>query len=264
MPAIVLLLALLVPATAARAWTWLPPDRRTPSPLADPREPSLGFDAVEGGDWSARVGHSVAIGRARPVGGLEVGLDGHAWLWFSSLPRLNFPLETVDGSFGFWTGSAGDRWSWRARLAHWSGHLGDGASMLEERRIVYSRESLTGLVFWQANPHLLVHGGPALFVRADPPTQAFQFQLGGELAPDRATAGDRGPQADPYLAVDFRAKAENRMRMNQSYRAGVRLGGVAAGNAFRIALGYDTGLSERGQAYRMADRYVSLGCTFGR
>ena len=235
-----------------------------PSPRADPREPSLGFDVVEDGIWSARVGHAVAVGRAHPDGGVETGLDGHVWLWFSSLPRFNFPLETVDGTFGFWAGERGERWSWRVRLAHWSGHLGDGASLIDERRIVYSRESLGGLAFWQASPRLALHGGPALFVRADPVTRMFQFQLGGEYSRDSRPTAPRGRRADPFVAVDFRAKAENAMRVNQSYRAGVQWTGSPGGNAFRVALGYDAGNSERGQDYRARDHYVSLGCTFGR
>lgn len=261
--ALILLLLVLAPAPA-RGWTWFPPRGTTPSPLADPREPSLGFDVVEDGIWSARIGRGVAVGRARDEGGIEAGVDGHVWLWFSSLPRFNFPLETVDGTFGFWAGRRGDRWSWRVRLAHWSGHLGDGAPDIESRRIVYSRESLGGLVFVRANPHLVLHGGPALFVRADPPTQAFQLQLGGELSPDGATAGAGDHRVDPYVAVDFRAKAENGMRVNQSYRAGLRLAGAPGGSALRIALGYDAGRSERGQAYRTTERYVSLGCSIGR
>lgn len=259
-----LLLVGVAATSPAWAWTWLPPGQATPSPPADPREPSLGFDIVEDGIWSARVGHGVVIARARPEGGVEAGLDGHVWLWFSSLPRFNFPLETVDGTFGFWAGERGERWSWRVRLAHWSGHLGDGADAIEERRIVYSRESLSGLAFWQATPRLVLHGGPALFVRADPPTQAFQFQAGGEyLAP--AAANEPGARRGvPFAAVDLRAKAENAMRVNQSYRVGLRWPGKAGGNPFRVALGYDAGRSERGQAYRTSDRYVSLGFTFGR
>jgi hypothetical protein len=256
----------LTPARPATAWTWLPEERTLPVPCADPREPGLGFALVEDGIISARVGHAAALGRARPDGGLEAGLDGLVWLWFSTQPRFNFPLETVDGTFGFWAGARGDRVSWRLRLAHWSGHLGDGATGIEQRRIVYSRESLTALAFWDANPHLQLYGGPGLFVRADPPTQAFLFQVGGELRPDRATRRAREARlahVEPYFAVDFRAKAENAMRVNQSYRAGVRLAGAPGGNALRIALGYDTGRSERGQFWQGSESYLSFGCSFG-
>jgi hypothetical protein len=258
---------MICPPGTAAAWTWLPAERTVPTPDADPREPELGFALVEDGIISARVGHVVPIGRARKDGGIETGLDALVWLWFSIEPRFNFPLETVDGTFGFWAGARGERLSWRVRLSHWSGHLGDGADTAEQRaRIVYSRESLSGLVFWEANPHLELYGGPGLFVRADPPTQAFQFQLGGELRPDRATRPAderRHAHVDPYLAVDFRAKAENEMRVNQSYRAGIRLAGEPGGSAFRIALGYDTGHSERGQKWQTPENYISLGCSFG-
>ena len=245
----------------------MPPERTVPSPAADPREPGLGFALVEDGFVSARVGHSFALGRTGRARGVEVGLDGLGWLWFSTQPRLNFPLESIDGTFAMWAGArASERVAWRLRLAHWSGHLGDGASDIEERRIVYSRESLSGLVFWEANPHLQLYGGPAFFVRADPPTPAFQFQVGGELRPDRALPRERDRRpahVDPYLAIDFRSKAENSSRVNQSYRAGIRLAGAPGGNALRIYLGYDAGRSERGQAWRTTENYISLGAAFG-
>jgi hypothetical protein len=263
---LILVLGSMVPARPAAAWTWLPGERTLPAPTADPREPGLGFGLIENNIVTARVGHAFAIGRTRPDGGVEAGLDGLAWLWFSTQPRLNFPLETIDGTFALWAGARGDRVSWRLRLAHWSGHLADGASDIEDRRFVYSRESLTGLAFWDANPHLQLYGGPGFFVRADPPTPAFQWQMGGELRPDRATrqGNERRPaHVDPFLAIDFRAKAENAMRVNQSYRAGVRLAGAPGGNALRIALGYDSGRSERGQFWQTTENYLSFGLSFG-
>lgn len=251
----------------AGAWTWLPAERTTFSPPADPREPRLGFDAIENGFWSARVGTALAVGRAgagtaADFTGLEIGLDGFVWLWFSGRPDFNFPLETVDGSFGLWAGRRHDRFAWRVRLAHWSGHLGDGAADIEENRIVYSRESIGALGAWEAGPHLRVYGGPAFFYRAHPRTQAFQFQAGGELRPDLGTVRP-GRRADPYLAVDLRMKAENAYRVNQSYRAGVRLAPGDGRRALRIHLGYTAGISERGQEWRDPESYVSLGVTFG-
>ena len=268
-------LAVLAQARPAHAWTWvLGGGRDVPAPYADPREPGLGFEVVERGVWSARVGRAIEVGASEPGtdtgtarrAGLEFGLDGSAWLWFSSLPRFNFPLETVDGTFGFWAGSRGERVSWRVRLAHWSGHMGDGASDLIARRIVYSRESLTALAFVDLTPHLRTYGGPALFVRADPATQAFQFQVGGEWRGGRrgfTPRSEAGSGSAPFLAVDLRAKAENAMRVNQSYRAGIRLVGPNHAGAFRVQLGYDAGHSERGQEYRTPGRFVSLGCAFG-
>ena len=265
-PLLVVIVAIVASASPARAWIWLPRERTLPGPLADPREPGLGFALVEDGVISARVGHAFALGRARPDGGIEVGLDGMAWLWFDVQPRFNFPLETIDGTFAFWAGARGERTSWRVRYAHWSGHLADGAPEIEESRIVYSRESLSGLLFHDVGRHLQLYGGPGFFVRAEPAAEAFQLQFGGELRPDRAIrrADDTRPaHVDPFVALDFRAKAENEMRFGQSYRAGVRLAGEPGGNAFRIALGYDTGPSERGQVWQKSESYISLVASFG-
>jgi hypothetical protein len=268
-PIALFLLVSVLAAEPAHAWTWtFSSFDDVPAPYADPREPALGVDAVEDGIWSARVGRSVELGRGsrRGPGALEVGLDGSVWLWFSSLPRFNFPLETVDGTFGFWAGARGERVAWRVRLSHWSGHVGDGAETPAESRIIYSRESLAALVFVDAAPHVRVHLGPSLFVRADPPTQPLQFQLGGEWRGGRGGFTPRaaaGGGTAPFVAVDLRAKAENEMRVNQSYRAGVRFAGPNRGGGFRVQLGYDRGHSERGQAYLTPERFVSLGCAFG-
>lgn len=258
-------------------WQWFAGGRRFEPLLADPREPRLGFDYIEGGYWSGQAGGSATL--AAIGAPTRVGLDGMAWLWISSLPDYNFPLETVDGTLGLWLETAQGPTSARIRLYHWSGHLADGAQDIEERRIVYSREILSAIVSQDVSPTLRLYGGPAAYLRADPNTQAFQFQVGGRMgdagtgaseptnAMERALAAagvgaGGGMRSSFYAAFDLRMKAENAYRVNQSYEVGIRLG-RGTGSGLRLAAGYQNGVSERGQAWQTPERYFSVGASFG-
>jgi hypothetical protein len=260
----------------ARAWEWLAPAHAFDAPQADPREARLGVTYVDGGFWSPQVGHVVGIGRggAEDGGGRGSGLslDGMVWAWFSTLPDFNFPLETVDGSFGLRFEARRGPWSGRVRLGHVSSHLADGASEIEERRIVYSREMLTLLAARDLGGAFRVYGGPSFWVRADPPTESLQLQLGAEWRPGRGARGAGGTGSTgatggaariaPYAAVDLRSRNELEWRVNQSVEAGVRFPG-APGNALRAFVTYFDGTSERGQAYRESEQWFGIGLAFG-
>ncbi len=286
---------------AGAEWRWFEGDRTFEPLTADPREPRLGFDYIEGGSWSAKAGGAATLASivgtpleearasadgarvSEPRPTLRLGIDGMAWLWLSTLPDYNFPLETVDGTIGIWLESSEGPWSGRLRLYHWSGHLGDGADDVATRRIVYSREILAVIVSRDVSPTLRLYGGPTTYLSADPHTQAFQFQFGGRLGsaapsgtaspgpPSVFTSGvlgaAGGAQAGAgrsgfYAAFDMRMKAESEYRGNQSYKVGFRMGSTP-GNSLRIAAGYTNGNSERGQYWQTPEHYFSLGAFFG-
>ncbi|MGH7726363.1 MAG: DUF1207 domain-containing protein [Candidatus Eiseniibacteriota bacterium] len=305
MPVSALLVAAALTAAVAgdaqAEWRWFEGNRSFEPLTADPREPRLALEYIEAGDWSAKAGGAVTIAsiignpleEARatadaarllePIEQFRIGMDGMAWLWLSSLPEYNFPLETVDGTIGLWAETSEGAWGGRLRLYHWSGHLADGASDIEERRIVYSRETVAIVVSRELSRTMRLYGGPAAYLHADPRTQAFQFQLGGRIgaaapsgtatvdplgalgtigsAAGLMTARDSG-RPGFYAAFDLRMKAENDYRVNQSYQVGFRFGRTR-GNSMRLAAGYTNGMSERGQDWRTPEQFFSIGASFG-
>jgi hypothetical protein len=255
--AAVLLASCLAPPIARAETHWLDPGSTFPTPVADPREPRMGFDYEEGGAWSLRAGGRVTIAHVVPAD-TRIGIDGMAWLWFATASRLDFPLETVDGFAGVWVERRSGRWAARARLSHHSGHLADGSSAVGRSRRAYSRERLGLLGAFTPRPGLELYAGPALWVRASPAAPACQFQLGAVIE----ARADAPRRARPFAACDFRIAAGNAGRVTQGYRAGLRLPG-GPGNGVRLAIGYDDGISERGQLFDTAERRFSIGAAFG-
>jgi hypothetical protein len=218
----------------------------------------FGADWVESGRFSARAGRRVSLLRVDATTTTwHASVDGMLWAWLSTLPHFNFPLETVDGSFGLSLDAVHGRWSGRLRYGHASSHLGDGESDVDERRIVYSREAVSLVGAFAPTAAWRVYAGPTFVVRGDPHTSAFQLQLGGE-----ARAGRVATALQPYAAFDLRMKSENANRVNQSYEVGLRLGG-SSGDALRIAAGYESGISERGQLWRTEEQFFRLSIAFG-
>lgn len=260
---VLMLCSLLAPRLAHADWTWLPKRPGFAPIIADPREPRFAEDWIEGGRVSARAGRRLTllrIGAPTETGGAacHLSVDGMLWAWLSSLRGFNFPLETVDGSFGIALDRARGPWSARLRYGHASSHLADGIADLESRRFVYSRESVGLVGSYAPSARIGLHAGPTFMLRGHPPAEAFQFQLGGEAR--LAGAPARGPV--PYAAVDLRLKRENRNRVNQSYELGLRLPGKAD-EAMRLTAGYTCGVSERGQLWHTPERFFHLGIAFG-
>lgn len=223
--------------------------------MADPREPRFGFDWIEGGFVSAYAGRSIALARA---GVHDLRVDGMLWGWLRQTPGFNFPLETVDGSFGMALESRRGAFASRLRYGHVSSHLADGERNIERNRIGFSRETVSWILACTGSRRLTAYAGPTFMLRGEPDAPAFQVQAGAEVR--FRSQASRGLL--PYAALDLRMKRENANRVNQSYELGVRL---ARGRGFpmRVAAGYTTGVSERGQLWRRAESFFRLGVTLG-
>ena len=225
-----------------------PKGRAFPEPVADPRESRFGFDWVESGRVSGRAGRSIALVRD---GAFDLRIDGMLWAWLRQTPGFNFPLETIDGQFGMALEAKNGALAGRLRYGHASSHISDGNPSYGSDPVVWSRETLTLLGAWSASPRLTLYAGPTFMLRGEPDEEAFTGQLGGAF---------RFAQAawSPYAAFDLRMKSENENRVNQSYEVGVR-----HGTAFRVAAGYEGGVSERGQLQPRVEHFFRLGVTLG-
>ncbi|MEP7027870.1 MAG: DUF1207 domain-containing protein [Candidatus Eisenbacteria bacterium] len=250
---------LLVPRAARAAVTWLPGEGGFAPLTADPRTPRFGFDLIEADRASGFTGRRFPLARIDGDGPSStlLAVDGMLWGWFARLPNFNFPLESVDGSFGIALERMAGPWSARLRYGHLSSHLGDGGYDIEARRIAYSRESVALVGSYAPGSGLRAYAGPTFMLHGTPRAPAFQFQVGAE-----ATRARAGRAASPYAAVDLRLKAEVENRVNQSYQAGVRIG-REPGRRVRISVGYEAGMSERGQAWQRSEHFLRAGIALG-
>jgi hypothetical protein len=253
LPAFFAIAFLLVPPCARADASLFPRGRVFPVPVADPREPRFGFDWVEGGRVSAFLGRDFALAR---VGACDVRVDGMLRAWLRETPGFNFPLETVDGSFGMALEARRGALSGRLRYGHLSSHRADGVALPNGKQFVYSRETASLLGAWTGARRVTAYAGPMFMLRGEPDAPAFQLQAGGELRLRSSTG------LVPYVAADFRIKSENANRVNQSYELGVRLLEDGA-PALRVAAGYTCGISERGQLWKTPESFFHLGLTLG-
>lgn len=262
--------ATTVGADAQPGWQAFPAGRPFPPLLADPHEPGLGAEIVEAGLVSARVGRYVGlVGRTRKGGwDTRLGVDALVWAWLDKLPGFNFPMETVDGSFGLPAEAVKGPWGVRLRAGHLSSHYADGTINILKKRVTYTREMVSLLGSYDAAARggpARVYAGPAFYVHALPRTQSFSFQLGGQVCLPGGRmepSGARGRRLEPYAALDLKTRAENAYRVNQSYQLGAQLNG-RSGRTIRLAAGYFHGVSERGQRWRHAESEFSFGLFFG-
>ena len=225
-----------------------PGGRAFPEPVADPRESRFGFDWVETGRVSGRAGRSLALVRD---GAFDLRVDGMLWAWMQQTPGFNFPVETLDGQFGMALEARHGALSGRLRYGHLSSHIADGNPAYGSQPHVWSRETITLLGAYAFSPRVHAYIGPTFMLRGSPDEPAFTGQLGGEARWSQAAW-------TPYAALDLRMKAENAGRVNQSYEIGVRYG-----QAFRVAAGYESGVSERGQVQPGIEHFFRLGVTLG-
>ena len=239
---------LCAPCASYAAPILFPGGRTFPEPVADPREARFGFDWVESGRVSGRAGRSIALVRD---GSFDLRLDGMLWAWMRQTPGFNFPLETIDGQFGMALEARHDALAGRLRYGHESSHIADGNPAYGAKQKVWSREELTLLGSYAFSPRLTAYAGPTFMLRGEPDEPAFTGQVGAEARFSQAAWA-------PYAALDLRMKAENAGRVNQSYELGVRYG-----TAFRVAAGYETGVSERGQQQPHEEHFFRLGVTLG-
>ena len=252
MRATVIWLLLCAPRAALAAPELFPGGRIFPEPYADPRESRFGFDWVESGRVSGRAGRGVTLAG---TDGLGVRIDGMLWAWLRQTPGFNFPLETIDGQFGMALEGRTGTLSGRLRYGHASSHRADGSPDAGKPQVVWSRETVTLLGAWAPFEHATLYAGPTFMLRGEPDAPAFTAQLGG-------TARFSSKRWSPYAAADLRMKAEFDNRVNQSWELGVLLDGPH-GPVLRVAAGYESGVSERGQAQEAVENFFRLGITLG-
>ena len=247
-----MVILLCAPGEGLAAPDLFPGGRAFPEPYADPHEARFGFDWVESGRVSGRAGRSLALVRS---GAFDVRIDGMLWAWMRQTPGFNFPLETIDGQFGMALEGRSGTLSGRLRYGHASSHRADGSPDVGKPQVVWSRETITLLGAWTPGARATIYAGPTFMLRGEPDAPAFTAQLGG-------TARFSSGRWAPYAAADLRMKAEFANRVNQSYELGVLLNG-SQGPVLRVAAGYESGVTERGQAQDAVENFFRLGITLG-
>ncbi len=256
------LLAILLIATAAALpcaasadsqLTLIPAGRLFPITFADPREIRTAVTFSGDKDIQAMIGSYLSIFSIRPEDqswDFHFGLEGRGYFTMRQ-ESGRFPLETVDGTIGFYTEYAQGPWAWQLRYTHVSAHLADGSSGTP---FGYSRETVSLRGGYSPSESLHVYFGWHRLVNTTPKVYGNALQVGANwFLP-------WGGQTTPFIGSDLRWNEESKINPSFSLQLGVALHRPeSVRRSFRLFYSYYTGSDVRGQFFQSARTGHSFG-----
>ena len=255
-----------------------------PPLVADPRQPTYSVALRE---WDSVVGKTavaVSLGDDFPIfrwhevfrwhGDMQIGIEAGVWAVFNFRNHANneemCELVNTDYFLGIPLTYAVDRWSYRLRLYHISGHLGDEflvnhPSFLEQRRNP-SFEATDFFGSYQVSSGIRVYGGAGVILHSDKSfrLKPLYIQYGAEFR----AFGRKFYYHKLYGTPFFAAHIENWQQHHWSFDSTAKLGyewsklqGI--GRKVRIYIDYHQGFSYEGQFFNNRVHYGEVGFSWG-
>ncbi len=269
------------------AGVWFPQETVLFQPLiANPRQVDYSAvyrygDKVMGDNTIAvSIGDTFPIFRwfhvGMPGGDLQLDVEGGVWAVFnySDIPckKENETCELVNADYllGIPVSYAFDEWSFRGRIYHISGHLGD--EYLVNRpcclceRVNPSFEALEFLASYQATPGIRVYFGPGFVIHSDSSFKIDPVYLdyGTEIRMFGTKFSYHRLYGTPFLAVDIENWQQHDWEFDIFIRAGYEISKLqGTGRKMRIFLGYHDGFSYEGQFFNERTSYGEFGISWG-
>lgn len=240
--------------------------------IADPRQVQYsaayraGDQAISPSVIAVSFGDEIPIYRWCNVlpweGDLQIGLEGGVWAVFNMDSPTN-DLVNADYYCGIPVTFAFEKWSFRTRLYHISGHLGD-EYLIENPDTVRTNPSIEALdlyVSYQLNSQIRLYGGIGDYFISDPSfrQRPLYFIYGTEVKFVLYEDICRNLIWKPFLAIFLQNKEMNDWRIDQTYAAGIELGQIDGwGRKIRLMIEWHDGFSQEGQLQRIATSYGQL------
>jgi hypothetical protein len=261
---------------------WFPQMTELFQPLvADPRNVTyiLGWrsgDRVCGNKAiNISLGDDFAIYRWLDVlwhGDIQIGIESGIWSVFNMNPHPNIGTGTELVNTDFYAGIpityAHDKWSFRLRGYHISGHLGD-EYMVNHPNVVRVNPSIEAVDFfasYQATDALRVYVGPGAYVHSDPTYKWKPLYI--EYGTEVRFAGHKfyyqKLHGTLFLAMHWRNLEQLDWNFDGTYRAGYefsKLQGI--GRKLRFFIGYHHGYSLEGQFAKERTHYMEYDLNYG-
>lgn len=266
---------------------WFPQSTVLFPPLvADPREPCYSVNYRVDDRIMGRKAVAVSLGDEFPFfrwrdvwrwhGDLQIGVQAGVWAVFNfdhvSHKQGDGMCELMNTDYlvGIPLSYAVDRWAFRARIYHISGHLGDeflvNHPKFLDRRKNPSYEAVDFFTSYQFTKGFRMYVGPGVILHSDPsfPLDTFYVQYGMELR----VLGCRLPYhklyGTPFLAIHLENWQVHDWNLDTFAKLGYewsKLQGI--GRKVRVYLGYHNGYSYEGQFFRRRAKYGELGLSWG-
>ena len=205
-------------------------------------------------------------------GDLQIGIEAGVWTVFNMNPQPDIAGGTELVNTDFYGGIpityARNKWSFRLRGYHCSGHLGD-EFLINHPGFVRVNPSLEAIDFfasYQVRDSVRIYVGPGWIVHSDP---SFHWQpLYVEYGTEVRFLGTKFPSqrlyGTLYLALHFRNMQELDWNFDGTYRAGYefsKLQGI--GRKFRAYAEFHHGYSYEGQFAKLRDHYWEFNISYG-
>jgi len=251
--------------------------------IADPRAATYSLGWRSGDKVCGPKCVGVSLGDDFPIyrwldlfwgGDLQIGIEAAIWSVFNMDPHPNkakgATAELVNTDFygGIPITYASGPWSFRFRIYHISGHLGD-EYMVDHPTVERLNPSIEGVDFftsYQASQAIRVYVGPGVYVHSDP---TFKWKpLYIEYGTEARFLGSKFYHQKLYgtcfIALLWRNLEQLDYNFDGTYRIGYefsKLQGI--GRKFRGYAGYHHGYSLEGQFAKMRTSYFEFNMNYG-
>lgn len=253
--------------------------------IAAPREPMYQVNWRVGDRVVGKNAIAISLGDDFPIfrwhdvfcwhGDLQIGIQTGIWTTFnfSHVPNRkdnSCELMNTDYLVGIPLTYAFDKWSFRARIYHISGHLGDEVLCNREKLRLDRRnpsfEAIDVITSYQFSSALRLYGGPGVAFHSDRsfPLKRLYAIYGMEVRLFGQKLNYHRLFGTPFFAANMENWQQQHWNLNLTLKVGYefsKLQGV--GRKMRLYIQYYQGYSYEGQFFNHRVRYGELGFSWG-
>lgn len=205
-------------------------------------------------------------------GDLQIGIEAGIWSVFNMDPHPNIGGGTELVNTDFYVAIpityARDRWSFRLRGYHISGHLGD-EYMVNHPDVVRVNPSIEAIDFaasYQVTEAVRLYAFPGVYVHSDPTYrwQPMYLQYGTEVRFFGQKFYYYRLYGTFFLAMQWRNLQQLDWNFDGTYRAGYEISKFQGiGRKMRLYVGYHHGYSLEGQFAKLRTHYFEFNFNYG-
>ncbi len=253
--------------------------------IADPREPMYSANWRFGDHVVGKEAVAVSLGDDFPIfrwhdvfrwhGDLQIGIQAGVWAVFnfSHVPhRRHNTCELINTDYlvGVPLSYAFDKWSFRGRVYHISGHLGDevlcNRPHLVKKRRNPSFEAIDLIGSYQFTSGLRVYGGPGCVFASDHTYKMKPLYIfwGTELRLFGQKLNYHRLFGTPFFAAHMENWQERHWNIDSTFKLGYEISKLqGVGRKMRVYLAYHQGYSYEGQFFKKRTQYGEVGFSWG-
>jgi hypothetical protein len=265
---------------------WFPQTTVLFQPLiADPREPVYSVNYRMGDRVMGRKSIAVSLGDDFPIfrwlnvcnsgADLQIGITAGVWAVFnfSHVPHRgggDCELMNTDYLVGIPLSYGCNKWTFRLRPYHISGHLGD-EFLVDHPKFLKKRknpsfEAIDWISSYQFSSGLRVYGGPGVVCHSDPSfkLKPLYVMWGAEVRLFGSKHYYHRLYGTPFFAAHMENWQQHKWDLDMNFKLGYELSKLqGVGRKVRFYVAYHEGFSYEGQFFNKRAQYGEIGFSWG-